>query len=490
MKRILLTSLSMAALAATLSACATPQYPVTQGYVPPPPMAPEYSNRAPATQTAQFQPESPAPSLPAPPADDPPAASAAPSPATVQSSALSPISTEPSPAPADQPANAAASAPPPAAATPPPAPRPAPPAATPRPAPYSPPPAASAAPRRLTPVVRYVTDGRVVAAKGMYRDYVVQKGDHLDAIARDLHTTRRELVAANRLGESYAIRPGRHLKVPVAKAYVAVGGDTLGGVAKRFGVGLAELANLNDLPERGRLTPGMFIALPDAFEDHGPQRVTVSEEAYAAPRPRAVYRPAPPASRPATASLPPASNGYVPSQYALAAAAAARARAAQPVPNYASPAYAPSRPPEPPAANQAAMVSAGAGRFVWPVRGQILSSFGVTGVGRRNDGVDIGAAAGAPVAAAASGEVVYAGDQVPGFGNLVLIKHASGWVSAYAHLGTVIVKMRQMVYQGEPLGTVGMTGGVGAPQLHFEIRYAATPSEKARPVDPVLVLPR
>jgi murein DD-endopeptidase MepM/ murein hydrolase activator NlpD len=136
------------------------------------------------------------------------------------------------------------------------------------------------------------------------------------------------------------------------------------------------------------------------------------------------------------------------------------------------------------------MVSAGAGRFVWPVRGQILSSFGVTGVGRRNDGVDIGAVAGAPVGAAASGEVVYAGDQVPGFGNLVLIKHASGWVSAYAHLGTVIVKMRQMVYQGEPLGTVGMTGGVGAPQLHFEIRYAATPSEKARPVDPVLVLPR
>jgi murein DD-endopeptidase MepM/ murein hydrolase activator NlpD len=124
------------------------------------------------------------------------------------------------------------------------------------------------------------------------------------------------------------------------------------------------------------------------------------------------------------------------------------------------------------------------------VRGQILSSFGVTGVGRRNDGVDIGAVAGATVAAAATGEVVYAGDQVPGFGNLVLIKHASGWVSAYAHLGTVIVKMRQMVYQGEPLGTVGMTGGVSAPQLHFEIRYAANPSEKARPLDPLLVLPK
>ncbi|HEY2177492.1 MAG TPA: LysM peptidoglycan-binding domain-containing M23 family metallopeptidase, partial [Caulobacteraceae bacterium] len=343
-------------------------------------------------------------------------------------------------------------------------------------------------PRRPVAAVRYVTDGKVVTARGMYRDYVVQKGDHLDAIARDLHTTRRELVEANRLGESYAIRPGRHLKVPVAKAYVAVSGDTMGGVAKRFGVNLAELSTLNDLPERGRLTPGMFIALPDTYEDHGPQRVTVTEEAYAAPRPRAVYQTAPPPPR--AASIPPASNGYVPSQYALAAAAAARARAAQPAPTYTPAPYAPYRPAEPPAANQAAMISAGTGRFVWPARGQILSGFGVTGVGRRNDGVDIGAAAGSTVAAAAAGEVVYAGDQVPGFGNLVLIKHASGWVSAYAHLGTVDVKMRQTVYQGEPIGTVGMTGGVSAPQLHFEIRYAATPSEKARPLDPLLILPK
>ena len=331
--------------------------------------------------------------------------------------------------------------------------------------------------------MRYQTDGKVVTAKGMYRDYVVQKGDHLDAIARDLKTTRRELVEANRLGESYAIRPGRHLKVPVAKAYVAVSGDTLGGVAKRFGVSLGELSNLNDLPERGRLTPGMYIALPDNFEDHGPTRITVTEQAYVAPRPRAVYHPAP------TTSLPPAGGAYVPSPYALAAAAAARARAAQPTPTYTPPSYAAPRPAET-AATQAAMVSAGQGRFVWPVRGQILSNFGVTGVGRRNDGVDIAGVAGTDVRAAASGEVVYAGDQVPGFGNLVLIKHAAGWVSAYAHLGTVSVHMRQTINQGEVLGTVGMTGGVSQPQLHFELRYSPTPSEKAKPLDPLLVLPK
>jgi len=86
--------------------------------------------------------------------------------------------------------------------------------------------------------------------------------------------------------------------------------------------------------------------------------------------------------------------------------------------------------------------------------------------------------------------VVYAGDQVPGFGNLVLIKHTDGWVTAYAHLDRVSVQMRQQVSQGQELGQVGLSGGVTEPQLHFEVRYAPTPADKAKPVDPVLVLPR
>jgi murein DD-endopeptidase MepM/ murein hydrolase activator NlpD len=111
------------------------------------------------------------------------------------------------------------------------------------------------------------------------------------------------------------------------------------------------------------------------------------------------------------------------------------------------------------------------------------------GVGRRNDGVDIKAAQGSPVKSAAPGEVVYAGDQVPGYGNLVLIKHADGWVTAYAHLDSVNVQMRDQVTQGQVVGTVGISGGVTEPELHFEVRYAPTPADKARPVDPVLVLP-
>ena len=152
-------------------------------------------------------------------------------------------------------------------------------------------------------------------------------------------------------------------------------------------------------------------------------------------------------------------------------------------------------PPPPTAAAQAAGMSdtdiaqAGHGRFVWPVRGDMLTRFGTMGVGRRNDGIDIRASQGTVVKAAAAGEVVYAGNQVPGFGNLVLIKHADGWVTAYAHLDQVDVQMKQQVTQGQSVGSVGNSGGATEPELHFEVRYAPTPADKARPIDPVLVLP-
>ncbi|HKT54262.1 MAG TPA: M23 family metallopeptidase, partial [Caulobacteraceae bacterium] len=141
-----------------------------------------------------------------------------------------------------------------------------------------------------------------------------------------------------------------------------------------------------------------------------------------------------------------------------------------------------------PPPTDAQVVQAGRGRFLWPVRGDILSGFGPKAGGQRNDGLDIAASEGAPVHAAAAGEVVYAGDQVPGFGNLVLIKHQDGWVTAYAHLSKTEVKIKDHVGQGTEIGLAGETGGAVQPEVHFEIRYAPTPRDKARPVDPALLL--
>ena len=136
-----------------------------------------------------------------------------------------------------------------------------------------------------------------------------------------------------------------------------------------------------------------------------------------------------------------------------------------------------------------AIAAAGRGRFIWPMRGAVISPFGDKGAGEHNDGVDIAANPGTGVRAAAAGEVVYAGSSIPGFGNLVLVKHSGGWVTAYAHLERIEVRMRDSVAQGEEIGQAGQTGAVDRSELHFEVRYAPDPTDKARPVDPTLVLP-
>jgi murein DD-endopeptidase MepM/ murein hydrolase activator NlpD len=347
-----------------------------------------------------------------------------------------------------------------------------------------------------------VAGGPVVAAHGMYRDYVVQPKDHVDAIARDLRTTRKVLIEANHLKAPYALKPGEHLKVPVAKAYEVQAGDTMIEIAKRFGVGVGELSDLNDLPVKAKLRPGDAVALPDGYHDHGPTRlpgVQIAERtpgSIAAPR---TY--APPPRRPSPSDVDDEGAPYTPSPEALAAAQRLAAERSYNAPASSTPTtvaprpapYAsaqPSGPAQPPTSSQLAVASAGRGRFIWPVRGDIISQFGLKGLGRRNDGIDLRSPQGSDVHAAAAGDVVYAGDQVPGFGNLVLVKHADGWVTAYAHLQSISVQMRQTVMQGQILGEVGSTGGVAEPELHFEMRYAATPSEKAKPVDPLLVLPK
>lgn len=118
----------------------------------------------------------------------------------------------------------------------------------------------------------------------------------------------------------------------------------------------------------------------------------------------------------------------------------------------------------------------------WPLQGPILSSFGPKGSGLNNDGINIGAPKGAPVVAAAPGTVAYAGNDMKGFGNLVLIKHQGDMVTAYAHLDRVLVKKDSIVAQGDMIGTVGKTGNVASPQLHFEVRL------NNQPVDPAQVI--
>jgi murein DD-endopeptidase MepM/ murein hydrolase activator NlpD len=116
--------------------------------------------------------------------------------------------------------------------------------------------------------------------------------------------------------------------------------------------------------------------------------------------------------------------------------------------------------------------------FLWPVRGHVLEGFGSGPGGTHNDGINIAAPRGAPVEAADGGIVAYAGNELRGYGNLILVKHQNGWISAYAHCDLILVKKGEKVARGQVIARVGSTGNVSEPQLHFELRRGN------KPVDP------
>jgi murein DD-endopeptidase MepM/ murein hydrolase activator NlpD len=114
-------------------------------------------------------------------------------------------------------------------------------------------------------------------------------------------------------------------------------------------------------------------------------------------------------------------------------------------------------------------------QFAWPISGRVISDFGASQSGERNDGINIAATFGEPIRAAASGSVSYAGNELKGYGNLVLIRHDDGYVTAYAHAQSILVSRGDSVTKGQIIGYAGDTGDVSSPQLHFEIRRGVQP---------------
>ena len=128
------------------------------------------------------------------------------------------------------------------------------------------------------------------------------------------------------------------------------------------------------------------------------------------------------------------------------------------------------------------LASSTTGRFIWPVSGFVSSPYGWRGL-RHHDGIDIPAREGSGVRAARSGHVIYAGNRIPGYGNMIILGHAGSFATIYGHLSEISVKKGQYIARGQRIGLVGMTGRTNGPHLHFEIRESRTP------VDPLSFLP-
>lgn len=314
--------------------------------------------------------------------------------------------------------------------------------------------------------------------------YFVAPGDTLASISERTNTPIRALIDNNNLQPPYNLRPGQELQVAARQSYAVQSGDTLSGIAARFRVSQSALVDLNNLKSPFILQIGQKLTMPSSLD--APQQPIL-----ASPAGDVAAATLPPVSGSAGAPTPiaPAVTSTVPATAPAAAAstaepdltaaeeAAERAyeeaqkqkqqqQAAVPV--------VPATPTAPVVAAPASAVPvagpASAAGFSWPVQGKVIAKFGATADGLRNDGINIAAPEGAPVMAAADGTVAYAGNQLRGFGNLILVRHQNGLITAYAHNQSLLVEKGAKVKRGDVIARVGSTGSVDKPQLHFEIR--------------------
>ncbi len=271
---------------------------------------------------------------------------------------------------------------------------------------------------------------------------VVEKGETVYALSRRYSVSVRGIIEANGLKPPYHLNAGQNLRLPKEVRYKVVKGDTAYAIAHRFGVGQYELARANDLDPPSAILEGQWLRIPREDADSG----TEGGEGPSATE----------AEGPASSAKP------------------AFSAPAPPKPAVRAP-----DPPKTPAAIPTPPARTGKG-FVWPVQGRILSSFGAKSKGLFNDGINIAAARGTHVLAAENGVVAYVGNELRGFGNLVLLKHDGGWVTAYAHADRILVRRGDRVSRGQVIARVGSSGSVTSPQLHFEIRHGKKPVDPQR----------
>ncbi len=318
---------------------------------------------------------------------------------------------------------------------------------------------------------------------------VVMPGDTLYSIARANNVHVRQLSAANSIAPPYNINIGQTLRLPghgyasAAPAATATArpvsqysgpvqsasnagyhdvhaGDTLYSVARSNGMKAPALAQYNKIGWPYTLKVGQRLHIPNGAGLAGGTVASAPRRTVAqAPRP-SVTRAAPTVK---VASVPkpdrkPASEKKFTKPKSSPVKIAAVKPAAKSVRS--------GKLPTPRA-------RAGS-KFRWPVRGRVISRFGRKPNGSKNDGINIAVPEGTSVKAAENGVVAYAGNELKGYGNLVLIRHSGNWVTAYAHNKSLLVRRGQRVKRGQVISKAGRTGSVTSPQLHFEIRKGSS----------------
>lgn len=270
---------------------------------------------------------------------------------------------------------------------------------------------------------------------------VAKKGDTVYSLSKKHGIPMRTIILNNNLHAPFGLRIGKKLTLTNPRAHKVNKGDTLYSIAKLHNVDVSALAHTNNLKAPFALRIGQELALPapvsldtqGTFVPHLKKKKPAPKKKKIVPAPQKKSRKAP------------AHKKLSPKEKRKYAQPAKRASST----------------------------------FLRPVKGKVTSHYGPRKNGTQNDGINIAAPMGTKVKAAENGVVVYTGNEISSYGNLVLVKHSGGWVSTYGHLKNISVKRGTHIKRGQSLGTVGKSGHVKTPQLHFELRKGRWPVNPA-----------
>lgn len=329
---------------------------------------------------------------------------------------------------------------------------------------------ASYAPPSSSPIetTASVAPRSVAANSGWSREggtkIIVGTADTLEVISRRYNVPSSEILKANGYGGPRMLQPGQQLIIPrrstaqanppalssapgtkvaaglPASVHVVKSGDTLMNLSRRYHIAPAHLASANRIPVTTHLKIGDKINIPGGKTVASAPRAVVAE----APKPVAA-----PATKPVVVA------------HAEPQQKARVATETRDIPEAQSPV-------------KAAETTNALPTFRWPVRGRVITAYGAKSNGKQNDGINVAVPEGTPVKAAEDGVVAYSGNELKGYGNLILVRHSNGYVTAYAHASELMVKRGDTIKRGQVIAKSGQTGEVGSPQLHFEIRKGSS----------------
>ena len=327
----------------------------------------------------------------------------------------------------------------------------------------------------------------------------VQQGDTLYGLSKRHHVSVAELMSVNQL-TSPNLKPGQKLVLPSGNSsqkplrhpveaaaktmappaaevaakynstYTVKPGDSLYAIARANKVPYGELQQVNGITDPRKVRPGTVLKMPAGL-GAAAAAAAAAEPAVAAAQVAPAVAPVTEAPRAIQSTTQPTSilnGGKKVAALSDKATDSVAPAAAAPAPAAKVAAAAP----------QAAAQATDSSKLRWPVSGKVIAGFGGRPDGTHNDGVNLSVPLGTEVHAAENGIVAYAGSELKGYGNLVLVRHDNGWVTAYAHNDELLVKRGDKVKRGQVIGKAGKTGTVDQPQVHFELRQGS------KPVDP------